>query len=118
MANLLLSAYFHSMKLTVVHGMLLLCIIDTAMTVPLVNSSSTEYQSGRTVNYDKIKTKLILSCNPYDIDADMRHSISSECFDKTIGANVLLRIDFHTIKRTVDHIRKLILNQSMFFHPL
>lgn len=55
--------------------------VSLAITVPLINTISTEYHSGRTVDNDK---KKILNCKPRHTDATSGQNVSAELFDKEI----------------------------------
>lgn len=54
-ANILLPIEFHMVKLAVVHCVLFLCVVGTALTVSMINTSGTEYHSSRRVSYDETK---------------------------------------------------------------
>lgn len=88
-ANFLPPTDFHIVKRTALHSMILLCIVGTAMTVSVINTSATDYHSGRTVDYDETKI-LLLDCKPYHTDADPRQKICAKVFPKIFEPNVLL----------------------------
>lgn len=108
-ANVLPSTVFHMVKAILVHGMLLLCIVGTAMNISLINANDAEYQSGHTVNYDDTK-------NYFSTVSD---TISMPIRGKTFPPDYLTRKSARScLPSTNCHMVMLTMVQAMFYYVL
>lgn len=79
--NFLSPTQFHMVLLTFVEKRLMLYLIGTDTTVPMVNNACKEYHTGRIVHGDETKI-LIVHCKHFYMKIDQWQNIRSELFLK------------------------------------